>query len=234
MIPEAAAAAEGAAAGGSSSLRAAASRKAGSSAKANRGAGSPAAKRAASRVAPPPRSSQGGASSGSGGGGGPKGKGSTPSKAKSRAQSITKRSRPKKPTAPKPPGKSGKGKSAGRSGLGKVVPQDASKLVLAEFVVCLVILILSPLSSKGSKDLDKGGALDMMLKASALSFVFFVLALISAGGRSASRISAGFGGVITLGYLVAQGDVFAQLAKLFTTPAQRAGQAGAAAGAAGA
>jgi hypothetical protein len=98
-------------------------------------------------------------------------------------------------------------------------------------VVCLVILILSPLSAKGSKDIDKGGALDMMLKASALSFVFFVLALISAGGKTASKVSAGFGGVITLGYLVAQGDVFGSLAKLFTTPAQQAGQGGGQAGA---
>jgi hypothetical protein len=220
LIPEAVGVAESAAAGGTSSaagggVRAAASRKAGTAAKADRGAGSPAAKRAASRVAAPTRTPAGPGGGRAGGGGGSSGRASsTPFKKPAAKKSPPKKTAPKKPAGPS----GGKGNGKDKSGGPRFVPKDASKLVLAEFVVCMVILILSPLTSKGSQDLDKQGAIHVTLKASALAFIFFVLALISAGGRNASRVAAGFGGVITLGYVVSQADVFAQVAKLFPVP----------------
>lgn len=139
--------------------------------------------------------------------------------AKKAAPAPAKKAAPKAPPAPKSDGGGGKkdsGKGSGPLGrLGSMLPADTSKLVLAEFVACMVILALSPLSSGGTNDLTKKGSVDMMLKATALSFIFFILALVAAGGQTASKIAATFGGVITLGYLVSNGDVFGQIAKLF-------------------
>lgn len=212
MIPEAAAAASrGAAAGGS---RAAAARSS--------------TGRPAGRAGTPP----GGTAGRSTALGGPrrKGQGAGPAKKKAAPKQGPAHAKRRSPAGAN---RGGGGKSPAGKGRSFGLPKDASKLVLAEFVICMVILVLSPLTSKGQKDIDKGGAIDMTLKASALAFVFFILALVSAGGRSASRIAAGFGGIITLGYVVSQGDVFGQIAKLWVPPSTAAAGGALAQGAAG-
>lgn len=88
---------------------------------------------------------------------------------------------------------------------------QARKVIVAEFAVCIVIAALSPLTDR--KRDEKPGA--FMKRMSAIMALFLILALVSAMGRTASRISAGLGGLITVGLVVSERDLFIQLARIF-------------------
>lgn len=121
---------------------------------------------------------------------------------------VTHKNRPPNRTLKQEAGKRAKksivrsvGKSTG-SGLG------SRSVLLAEFVVCFLILALSPLS----KDVK---ANEWMKKASAVSLLFMILALVgSAGGKSARAVGA-FGALVTVALLVDQRGVFGIMVSKF-------------------
>lgn len=99
-------------------------------------------------------------------------------------------------------------KRAKRAALG-----PGRRLLVAEFVLCLVILALSPLTDKHKSE----GPTAFLRRGSAVCALFFILALISSGGRGATKVAAAFGGLVTLTLLVSSRDVFAVLAAKFAS-----------------
>lgn len=109
--------------------------------------------------------------------------------------------------------KSGPGLSVDPSSVRKTVdkvgvPASSSRRVLiAEFVLCMVFLAFSPLVEK-HKD-ESAGA--FMKRGSATMGLFFFLALLSTAGRGASRAAAAFGGLVTLVLVISQRSIFTLL-----------------------
>lgn len=99
-------------------------------------------------------------------------------------------------------------KAAKRAALG-----PARQLLTAEFVICVAILALSPLTDKHKTE----GPQAFLRRGAAICALFFILGLISSGGRGATKVAAGFGGLVTLTLLVSSRDVFAVLAKKFNS-----------------
>lgn len=78
------------------------------------------------------------------------------------------------------------------------------KLLTVEFIVCLVVLGLGTLlAPQGSKD----GMPRAMVKGSALSGLFLVLALVASGGKGAAKVATGIGTLVTASYLFTSSDV---------------------------
>jgi len=99
-------------------------------------------------------------------------------------------------------------KAAKRAALG-----PARQLLTAEFVICVAILAFSPLTDKHKSE----GPQAFLRRGAAICALFFILGLISSGGRGATKVAAGFGGLVTLTLLVSSRDVFAVLAKKFNS-----------------
>lgn len=85
------------------------------------------------------------------------------------------------------------------------------RLILAEFILCLVIVALSPLTDTELR--DKPGA--WMKRMTALMALFLVLSMVGSAGRGAAKVSAGLGGVVALVLLVSDRDLLVKLAKIF-------------------
>ncbi len=81
------------------------------------------------------------------------------------------------------------------------------RLLVAEFALCMVLVALSPVTD--AKRNETPGA--WIKRASAIMIVFFVLGLISTGGRGAGRAAAGFGGLVTLGLAISSRSIFTVL-----------------------
>lgn len=79
-----------------------------------------------------------------------------------------------------------------------------NKALLAEFVICFVILGLGTIVKPGSNSVPR-----LMLKSSALAGVFLVLALTSAMGGKARKTATALGGLVTLTYVVSSSDAIA-------------------------
>lgn len=79
-------------------------------------------------------------------------------------------------------------------------------VILAEFLVAVLVVAFLPLASGRPAD-DKGGPspyrVNDMIQLVAIGAVYFVLALFSSGEKS-GRIVAWFGGLLTLGILIAK------------------------------
>jgi hypothetical protein len=108
-------------------------------------------------------------------------------------------------------------------GKGKLSSSNPNRLLLAEFLICLLILgagtIVAP---SGSKD----GIPRLMTRGSGLCVLFFILALVSGGGPGARKSAAALGGLVTVGYLVLSSDavnVVKWLAGFFGGAAYQAG-----------
>lgn len=97
----------------------------------------------------------------------------------------------------------GGGKSRG-SGSGS----SAKKLLIAEFILCMVILGFSPLAKKSKGDTPAG----FMKRGSAIMGCFFILGLLTTAGRGPARAAAAFGGLITLVLLISSRSIFSVLA----------------------
>jgi hypothetical protein len=82
------------------------------------------------------------------------------------------------------------------------------KMMIAEFIVCVMLLGLSPLA-KGSGEM---GPTRFMKRGSATCAFFIILGLISSAGRGAARAAAMFGALVTLVLLVDQREAFGKLA----------------------
>lgn len=92
----------------------------------------------------------------------------------------------------------GKGKKAG-----------GHKALVAEFMICMTILLLSPM-------VDKGGNVTtakFMKKASATAAVFIILGFIGSAGDTARKAATGLGMLMTLTVLLNERSVFGQLVK---------------------
>jgi hypothetical protein len=83
------------------------------------------------------------------------------------------------------------------------VRNPGENVLMAEYMLCMIILGAGTLvAPSGSKD----GVPRLMIKASALSILFVVLALVSAGGPRLAKVAGAAGGLITLAYVVVSSD----------------------------
>lgn len=78
------------------------------------------------------------------------------------------------------------------------------RMLVAEFVVCTIILALSPLSAKHKDD----DVVKWMVRGGAISLVFLVLGLVATISDKAGRVAAAMGLTIMVGLLVSDADVF--------------------------
>ncbi len=92
----------------------------------------------------------------------------------------------------------------------------ARKLLVAEFAICIVVATMSPLTDE--KKTEKPG--DFLKRMTAIMGLFFILGLVSAGGREAGRFAAGLGGIVTVGLVVAERNLFNQLAAIVSRPSK--------------
>jgi hypothetical protein len=86
------------------------------------------------------------------------------------------------------------------------------RMLIAEFIVCVIMLGLSPLA-KGSGEM---GPVRFMKRGSATCALFIILGLVSSGGRGAARAASAFGALIVVVLLVDQREAFGSLATLLT------------------
>jgi hypothetical protein len=120
------------------------------------------------------------------------------------------------------PGKSGQSGAGGKAGkstsdqgraladlLSSGTKKTGSKALVAEFVICMFILLLSPLTHSGA---DVTVA-KFMKKGSATAGVFIILGFISVGGGSARKVANGLGALVTLTVLLNERSVFGELVK---------------------
>lgn len=90
---------------------------------------------------------------------------------------------------------------SGKKFLSKV---GNKKILLPEMISCLVVLVFGTLvAPKGSKD----DVHRLLVKGSALMGVFFILAIISTGGKGPQKFANILGLLITLSYLLNSSDI---------------------------
>lgn len=89
----------------------------------------------------------------------------------------------------------------------------ARRIVVAEFLICMVIVALSPLTDKKKNE----GPTAFMRRMTAIMALFFILGLISAAGRGAGKFAAGLGGLVTVALAVSDRDLFTKVADLFSS-----------------
>ena len=91
---------------------------------------------------------------------------------------------------------------------GRSLRGNGRKALVAELVLCLLLVAFSPLSDTKAPD---AGA--FLRQSSALAALFILLGLLSAAGRGPTRLAAGVGGIVTLGLAVSHRDILVQVAK---------------------
>lgn len=140
---------------------------------------------------------------------------------------VTHKNREPNRTLKQEAGRSAK-KAAVRSG-GRTLGRFSSQhLLIGEFLVCFLVLALSPLA----KDVK---ASDWMKKSSAVCLLFVILSVIGSAGPKSRQAASGLGALITLALLLDQRSIFSVVIKQFGSSAQTqaavaAGNASAAAG----
>lgn len=87
--------------------------------------------------------------------------------------------------------------------------KTGSKALVAEFVICMLILLLSPLTHSGA-DITVA---KFMKKGSATAGVFVILGFVSAGGGTARKVAQGLGLLMTLTVLLNERSVFGEIVK---------------------
>lgn len=97
--------------------------------------------------------------------------------------------------------------------LGRLLPAGGGaffgqKVIVAEFVACMVLIAITPLVTATVDTVA------WLKRGAACSGLFLVLALVGTGGPRASRIAAAFGGLVTLGLLITDRAVFGQIVAL--------------------
>lgn len=114
------------------------------------------------------------------------------------------------------PGAAGKAGKAGVNGgqalagaLSGGKPGRGSKALVAEFVICMLILLLSPLTNGGG---DVTVA-KFMKKGSATAGVFVILGFVSVGGPTARKVASGLGLLMTATILLNERSVFGEIVK---------------------
>lgn len=136
------------------------------------------------------------------------------------------------PARPAPQKKTTGKVAAGAPGLGHSVGSKVAgavpgpKGLVAEYVACTAVLLLGTLvAPAGSKD----GIPRAIVKFSGLSLVFFILGLMSAGGKGAQKAAAAFGLLLTVTFLFTSSDAHnlaAWMTSFFGAPASDTTAAG--------
>lgn len=110
-------------------------------------------------------------------------------------------------------GRAGRSVSDSGKGLADLLSSGSkktgSKALVAEFVICMLILLLSPLTHSGA---DVTVA-KFMKKGSATAGVFVILGFVSAGGGTARKVAQGLGLLMTLTVLLNERSVFGEIVK---------------------
>jgi hypothetical protein len=88
-------------------------------------------------------------------------------------------------------------------------------VLIAEFVACLVIVGLSGLAPKHAGEAPGS----LVKRLSGVAALFALLGLVSSGGRTAGRIAAAFGGLVTVALVVSDQDILTTITSRFGTPA---------------
>jgi hypothetical protein len=108
--------------------------------------------------------------------------------------------------------------------LGSALAKFPRKALLAELVVCLVIVWGGALvAPKGPQN----GTTRALVKTSGLAAVFLILALVSSAGKGAQKTASAIGGLVALAYLFTSSDAL-ELAKWVAAFWSKDGVAGAA------
>lgn len=100
----------------------------------------------------------------------------------------------------------GQKKEAAR--LRRAMRTPARRVLVAEYIVCMIILAFSPLTDKHGTD----GAVKWMKRGTAMSVVFLLLGIVSSGGPRAEKVAAAAGGLITIALAMNDRDIFATMA----------------------
>lgn len=87
----------------------------------------------------------------------------------------------------------------------------ARRAVVAEFLVCMVVIGLSPLTDKRRQE----PSVTFMRRMTAVMAVFLILGLLSGAGRTAGKVAAGFGGLVTAAVVISNRDLFMKIGDLF-------------------
>lgn len=85
------------------------------------------------------------------------------------------------------------------------------QVLVAEFLICMVVAALSPLTDRKKDE----PAPAHMKRLTAIMGLFFVLGLVSAGGRGAAKLAAGFGGLVTVTLAISNRDLFMKVGTTF-------------------
>lgn len=83
------------------------------------------------------------------------------------------------------------------------------KILVAEFVICALVVVFAPMS-KTQDDPRR-----WMRQMTALFLLFAGLGAVTAAGKGAAKVSAAFGGVITLSMLLGQANFITRIAGIF-------------------
>lgn len=87
----------------------------------------------------------------------------------------------------------------------------ARRAVVAEFMACMVVIGLSPLTDKRKQETPA----TFMRRMTAVMALFLILGLISGAGRGAGKFAAGFGGIVTVAVVISNRDLFMKIGDLF-------------------
>lgn len=96
-------------------------------------------------------------------------------------------------------------KAARRSDLGGM-----RRVLVAEFVICTIILALTPLASSTDKPVAPA---DWMKRGTALCGLFLILGLVSSASAQMAKVAASLGGLVTLVLAVDQRRLFGIIAE---------------------
>lgn len=92
--------------------------------------------------------------------------------------------------------------------LKRAMRSPARKVLVAEYILCMIILAFSPLTDKHGTD----GAVKWMKRGTAMSVLFLLLGIISSGGPRAEKVAAAAGGLVTVALAMNDRDIFATMA----------------------
>lgn len=90
----------------------------------------------------------------------------------------------------------------------------ARRIIVAEFLLCMVVAALSPLTDEKKTE----GATAHMKRLTAIMGLFFIIGLVSTGGRGAAKFAAGFGGLVTVALVVSNRNLFMKIGDLMGAP----------------
>jgi hypothetical protein len=88
--------------------------------------------------------------------------------------------------------------AADRIPRGKIARTNYQPVILVEFVACILLTAATPIATrKNEQGLSPYAGKDIV-KLSAITIVYLILAAVSVGGRGPGRVAAWFGGLILL------------------------------------